>query len=142
MKISLATNFDDDLIDKVKNYNIYEIYGRMKDDFMCGGRPNNSTLSISNEIFERHVKKVRDAGINFNYLFNGACSGNSEQNPEWQAQFVEFLTYLNSVGVNAYTVTNTLILKIIRKALRVKISPYRTASRAQTAGKYAKSLTG
>ena len=115
MKISLATNFDDDLIDKVKNYNIYEIYGRMKDDFMCGGRPNNSTLSISNEIFERHVKKVRDAGINFNYLFNGACSGNSEQNPEWQAQFVEFLTYLNSVGVNAYTVTNPLILKIIKK---------------------------
>ena len=41
MKISLATNFDDDLIEQVKNYGIYEFYGRMKDDFMCGGRPNN-----------------------------------------------------------------------------------------------------
>ena len=115
MKISLATNFDDNLIDKVKDYNIYEVYGRIKDDFMCGGRPNNSTLSITKETFERHVKKVRDAGINFNYLFNGACCDNAEQNPEWQAEFIEFLKYLDSVGVNAYTVTNPMILKIIKK---------------------------
>lgn len=115
MKISLATNFDDDLIDKIKNYEIYEIYGRMKDDMMSGGRPNNSSVSISKETFERHVKKVRDAGINFNYLFNGACSGNIEQNTVWQQEFVEFLKYLDSVGVNAYTITNPLILKIIKK---------------------------
>ena len=52
---------------------------------------------------------------NFNYLFNGACCDNAEQNPEWQAEFIEFLKYLDSVGVNAYTVTNPMILKIIKK---------------------------
>lgn len=115
MKISLATNFDNNLIEKLKDYNIYEIYGRMKDDFMSGGRPNNTTVDITKENFEGHVKAVREAGINFNYLFNGACCENAEQNPEWQKQFVEFLKYLDSVGVNAYTITNPLILKIIKK---------------------------
>ena len=32
MKISLATNFDDSLIDKVKEYPIYEVYGKLKKD--------------------------------------------------------------------------------------------------------------
>ena len=34
MKISLATNFDDTLIDKIKDYPIYEIYGKMKEDIL------------------------------------------------------------------------------------------------------------
>ena len=34
MKISLATNFDDELIEKVKQYNIYELYGKLNYDIM------------------------------------------------------------------------------------------------------------
>ena len=40
MKISLATNFDDSLIDKVKDYPIYEVYGKMKNDFIGGAIQN------------------------------------------------------------------------------------------------------
>ena len=29
MKISLATNFDDNLIDKIKKYPVYELYGKL-----------------------------------------------------------------------------------------------------------------
>ena len=68
MKISLATNFDDSLIDKVKEYPIYEVYGKLKNDFIGGGRPNNELNDIEIEKFERHVKKVRENGIKFNYL--------------------------------------------------------------------------
>ena len=59
MKISLATNFDDKLIDEIKDYPVYEIYGKLKNDYIGGGRPDNTLSNIDKENFERHGKKVR-----------------------------------------------------------------------------------
>ena len=122
MKISLATNFDDRLIDEVKEYPIYEIYGKMKNDFIGGGRPSNTLANIEKEKFESHVKKVRSAGIKFNYLLNGSCLSNREQDYEWQEQFKKFLKYLSHVGVNALTVTNPYILQYVKKNYKNEIT--------------------
>ncbi len=128
MKISLATNFDNDLIDKIKKYPVYELYGKMKNDFIGGGRPNNTLSDIEKEQFEIHVKKVRLAGIKFNYLLNGSCLSNREQDNEWQEKFKAFLKYLSNVGVNALTVTNPFILQLIKKYFKeeftVRISTF------------------
>lgn len=115
MKISLATNFDDKLIEQIKEYPIYELYGKLKNDFIGGGRADNTLMYIQKEKFEKHVKKVRDAGIKFNYLLNGSCLSNNEQDTEWQKKFKLFLEYLKSVGVNALTVTNPYLLQFIKK---------------------------
>lgn len=115
MKISLATNFDDKLIDEIKDYPVYEIYGKLKNDYIGGGRPDNTLLDIEKETFERHVKKVRNAGIRFNYLLNGSCLSNNEQNELWQQEFKKFLNYLKNVGVNALTITNPYILMFVKK---------------------------
>lgn len=127
MKISLATNFDDELIDKIKNYPVYEVYGKLKEDILGGGRPDNTLSDISKELLERHVKKVRDAGIKFNYLLNGSCLSNHEQDEEWQKEFRKFLDYLQSIGVNALTITNPFILKLVKKyydCFTVRISTF------------------
>ena len=94
MKISLATNYDDALIDQIKEYPIYEIYGKLKNDFVGGGRPDNTLNDVDKEKFEKHVKKAREAGISFNYLLNGSCLSNNEQDNKWQKEFVKFLSYL------------------------------------------------
>ena len=128
MKISLATNFDDNLIDIIKKYPVYEVYGKMKHDYIGGGRPDNTLLDIDREVFERHVKKVRDAGIRFNYLLNGSCLSNNVQDPIWLNSFKEFLSYLKSVGVNALTITNPYILMFVKKYFKedfkVRISTF------------------
>lgn len=128
MKISLATNFDNELIDKIKDYPVYEIYGKLKNDFIGGGRPDNTLDKIDKERFEEHVKYTRKNGIKFNYLFNGSCTANNEQNPEWQQKFKEFLTYLKGIGVNALTVTNPYILMFVKKHFKndftVRISTF------------------
>ena len=41
MKLSVATNFDDELIDKLKDYPVYEVYGKLQQDYVGGGRPSN-----------------------------------------------------------------------------------------------------
>lgn len=115
MKISLATNFDDKLIDEIKKYPVYEIYGKLKNDFIGGGRPDNTLVKVEKERFEQHVKKVRDAGIKFNYLLNGSCLSNNEQDIAWQDKLKDFLNYLKSVGVNALTVTNPYMLQFVKK---------------------------
>lgn len=115
MKISLVTNFDDNLIDEIKEYPIYEVYGKMKNDFIGGGRPNNGLHDVEKDKFEKHVKKVRESGIKFNYLLNGSCLSNREQDIEWQNKFKVFLEYLSKVGVNALTVSNPFILQFIKK---------------------------
>lgn len=57
MKISLASNYEDELIDKVKEYPIYEIYGKLKNDIVGGGRPDDELKDIEIRKFENHVKK-------------------------------------------------------------------------------------
>ena len=127
MKLSVATNFDDDLIDKIKEYPVYEVYGKMQRDFIGGGRPSNTLKNIETKKFENHVKKTRSENIkfnyllknicksNYNYLLNGACLNNNEQDEKWQNEFKKFLEYLNNLGVNALTVTNPFLFKIIKK---------------------------
>ncbi len=115
MKISLATNFDNRLIDQIKDYPVYEVYGKMKHDYIGGGRPDNTLSNIDKELFESHVKKVREAGIRFNYLLNGSCLSNNEQDPIRQSDFKKFLEYLKNIGVNALTITNPYILMFVKK---------------------------
>lgn len=116
IKFSLATNFSDDLVEGIKPFSdVYELYGRMKDDIFCGGRPNNASQDVEKKLFEKHVTLVRKLGVNFNYLFNGTCLSNKEQDPNWQKKLISFLEYLTSVGVNAVTLTNPLVLQLIKK---------------------------
>ncbi|MBO5348706.1 MAG: U32 family peptidase [Clostridia bacterium] len=115
MKISLATNYENDLVEKIKSYPIYEIYGKLKNDIIGGGRPDDELKDIETIKFEQHVKKVRENGIKFNYLLNGSCLANNEQDEEWQEKFKEFLTYLKKIGVNALTITNPYVMQLVKK---------------------------
>lgn len=122
MKISLATNFDNSLIEKVKDMNIYEVYGKLKYDIIGGGRPDNTLVEIDKKRLESHVKKSRENNIKFNYLLNGACLSCNEQNKEWQIELKKFLDYLYSIGVEALTVTNPFILQFVKKYYNEKFS--------------------
>lgn len=79
------------------------------------GRPSNTLRTIDKIKLEEHVRKVRNANIKFNYLLNGACLANNEQDSIWQKKFRNFLDYLRDIGVNALTVSNPFILQIIKK---------------------------
>lgn len=128
MKISLATNFDNNLIDKIKKYPIYEVYGKLNIDLIGGGRPTNYLKELDKTSFEEHVKIVRDNGINFNYLLNSACLENLNQDNRWVDNILEFLNYLKSVGVNHLTICNPYLLELVKKYFKedfvVRISSF------------------
>ncbi|MDR2778572.1 MAG: U32 family peptidase [Rickettsiales bacterium] len=115
MKISLATNFDDDLITQISGYPVYEIYGKLKTDIFGGGRPSNTLDDLSRAKLESHVRLARRNNIKFNYLLNSACFNNREMDKKWQDEAISFLNYLRDIGVNALTVSNQLLLKLVKK---------------------------
>ena len=78
MQLSVATNFDDELIRRAKDYPVSELFGKLSSDFVGGGRPTFYLPPISRSRFEQHIRLARSLGIGFNYLLNAACLDNLE----------------------------------------------------------------
>src|SRR5450759_5698177 len=78
LSLSVATNFDDGLLDAFSAYPVTEVFGKLSSDAVGGGRASFTLPPLSRRRFERHVEKARSKGIGFNYLLNPACMGNRE----------------------------------------------------------------
>ncbi len=76
--LSVATNFDDGLLDAVSGYPVMEVFGKLSSDAIGGGRASFTLPPLSLKRLERHVEKARSKGIGFNYLLNPACMDNRE----------------------------------------------------------------
>ncbi len=128
MKFSVACNFDEQLLEGLKPYPVYEIYGKLTSDFFGGGRPSFYLPKIGRKELEDFVKKTHEHGIEFNYLLNASSMGNMEYTKEGQRKINELLEWLDDIGVDSVTVANIFFLKLIKKRfprLKVRISSHR-----------------
>lgn len=78
MRLSVATNFDNQLIYEVKRYPVYELFGKLPSDFFGGGRASYMLSPLKKRGLEEHVREVHQNGLQFNYLLNPACMDNME----------------------------------------------------------------
>lgn len=126
-KFSVATNFESELIEGLKPYPVYEIYGKLSQDIIGGGRSHYSINAISKKRFKEHVQEAKKAGLGFNYLLNAACLDNIEITRKGQKEIRKLLDWLCEIEVTATTISNPLLLKIIKKKyshLRVRVSVF------------------
>ena len=127
MKLSVATNFDDELIDQIKDYPVEEIYGKLPKDFIGGGRSSYMLAPMSKRLLAQHVKQARKHGIGFNYLLNASCMDNMEITRAGQKRIRKLLDWISEIGVSAVTVSNLFLLQTIKKCyphLRVRTSVF------------------
>ncbi len=128
MKLSVACNFDEQLIEGLAAYPVYEIYGKLTSDYFGGGRPSFYLPEVKRPALERYVRKTHDHGIEFNYLLNASAMGNTEFSREGQRNMEAMLDWLSDVGVDSVTVANVYFLKLIKRRyphLKVRISSHR-----------------
>ena len=104
MKFSVACNFDDALLEGLRGYPVYEIYGKLTSDFFGGGRPSFYLPEVDRAGLAAYVRKTHDAGIGFNYLLNASAMGNTEFTREGQRNMEEILEWLDAIGVDSVTV--------------------------------------
>lgn len=128
MRLSVACNFDHALLDGLKGYPVYEVYGKLTSDYFGGGRPSFYLPEVDRKAVEKYVKKAHDAKIGFNYLLNASSMNNMEYTREGQKKMNEMLEWLVSIGVDSVTVANVFFLRLIKKRypqLKVRISSHR-----------------
>ena len=136
MRLSVATNFDPELVESLKNYPVVELYGKLREDAVAGGRAPFQLAPVTRSQLAAHVKHARAAGIHFNYLLNASCLGNRELTRKGQRAIESLLNWICGIEVNAVTVASPFMLKLIKTRypqLRVRISLFGGVDRLQKA---------
>lgn len=134
MKLSVACNFDEALLEGLKGYPVYEIYGKLTTDYFGGGRPSFYLPEVEKRGIENFVKKTHNHGIGFNYLLNASTMANMEFTKEGQRKMEEILEWLDEIGVDSVTVANAYFLRLIKKRhprLKIRISSHRYTDNAR-----------
>lgn len=85
MKLSLAANYDNDLIPRLSAYGVEEVYGKFPADLAGGGRPSYMGTPLTKRDLADYVSTLNRHGIQFNYLLNASCMGNKE----WDRKMAE-----------------------------------------------------
>lgn len=128
MKLSVACNFDPELIYGIKHMPVYEVFGKVTADTFGGGRPSFYLPEIGRRDIESYVKLCHDNGIEFNYLLNASCMGNVEFTKKGQKDLEETLGWLSDIGVDSITVATLHFLRSIKRrypGFKVRVSSHR-----------------
>lgn len=130
MKLSVATNFDDRFIEMIKDYPIFEVFGKLPADLIGGGRASIMLGPVSTKRLRRHIEKAHRHGLEFNYLLNASCLDNMELTRGGRRKIYGFLKWLRELEVDAVTVAVPLLLEFVKEhfpALKVRVSLFAEA---------------
>jgi len=125
MKLSVPTNWQPQLIDRLSKVSVGELYGKLDKDIVGGGRPALILSSVTKQRVKEHVALIHRNGLKFNYLLNALCMGNREWTARGQRDIRVFLDWLAEIGVDTITVAMPYVLQLIKKSyplFRVKVS--------------------
>ena len=115
MKLSVAANYDLALVPELARQPVDEVYGKLPDDGLGGGRPRYMASPVSRRQLADYVAALSSHKIAFNYLINSSCHGNNEWSRAWQTRLSRLLDELRSMGVKKLTVSTPFLLERIKK---------------------------
>ena len=136
MRLSVATNFDPALVEAMREYPVVELFGKLREDAIGGGRATYQLAHVSRRRLADHVRHARRSGIGFNYLLNAACLGNREMTRAGQREIEELAGWLCEIGVSSVTVSSPYLLTLVKTrypALKVRVSVFGGVDRVRKA---------
>jgi collagenase-like PrtC family protease len=134
MKLSVACNFDEELLDGLAPYPVYEIYGKLTSDYFGGGRPSFYLPEVDRAGLAAFVERTHRQGIEFNYLLNASAMGNLEYTRDGQRKMEQTLAWLDDLGVDSVTVASVYFLRLVKRRhprLKVRVSSHRYTDNAR-----------
>lgn len=114
IKFEVPYNGTDEIIElylQNKKY-IFMVYGRAEDGYPQGRKTKNLP-PITLQTLLKHVKQLKKARIEFNYLLNGSCFGNREYNKEYQKNFLRHIKNLYKNGITTVTLGNIYLIELV-----------------------------
>jgi len=117
MKLRVSTNWDNALLEELKDTCVEEIYGKLPSDVIGGVRPAFLLPQINREEAAEHVKTAQEKGIRFNYLINTMCLNNIHYSREGYREIVKLLEWISTIGVDIVTVGFPYMIKLVQEVL-------------------------
>jgi len=118
---SIATNFDDKLIQgmvklnsQFKNGRVAEIFGCLSQSLTGSGRSSVGLTNISLVDLQKHIQLAHKHHIKFNYLMNSIFLPKMK-NKVWLKKLDRFVLQLIKAGVDSVTVANKDLAKYLRQ---------------------------
>lgn len=125
----VGVNFDFELLNKIielnkeqTNSKITELYGSIRQHSELAARPDFRLPDIELKDLEEYIKVAKYNNIDFNYTLNSIIPyGSKEEINKNINNIVNLINYLESIGVYRITVSNPILLEIIRRYAKSKI---------------------
>lgn len=114
MKLTVPTNWQDDLLAKIKKPYVDTVYGKLDKDFVGGGRASCVIKKVSRGAAEEHIKEAHSCGLKFFYLLNASCMGNRELTKPGQKEAHKLLDWLARANVDGVVVSNPYLFRKIK----------------------------
>ena len=127
MKLTVAANYDLDVVPALARYPVTEVYGKLPGDLVGGGRPSYMGTPLGARALARYAAVLQQHGIAFNYLLNSSCQGNREWTRSWHKGLMRLLDWLLEIGIRHVTVSTPFLLEAIkarRPQFTVKVGIY------------------
>ena len=96
---------------------VYELYGNLNPSPYGSGRLNTLLPKVDAKKLKEYIDSLNSVGIRFNYTFNSLCFGGNETIPKQRRKIVDYLRFLQDIGVSTVTVANVFIMDLVRTYL-------------------------
>jgi collagenase-like PrtC family protease len=136
LKLTVAANYDPEIVPELARYPVVEVFGKFPVDFAGGGRPAYLSTPLSTRQLENYVRLLKSHDIEFNYLLNPACTANREWSRSWQKKLMRILARLEDMGISHLTVTTPYLLEAVKSRsshFKIKVGLYAMVDSVQRA---------
>ena len=112
MKMTVACNWQSDLIEKLNYPEVTSLFGGLPETIIAGGRYSGMIAPLPWEQVEEYIKKVHGKGWKFIFNLNSTCLSNMELKPEGFKKILDYIGLLSSIGVDGLTISQPTLLEI------------------------------
>jgi len=114
-KFTLPLNWQEDYFEKINFDGVAELYGKLREDFLGGGKSSMAQAEPSKKMVHKTVQRAHAMGIEVNYLLNATCIGNLEFTAKGYKQIRKTFDWLSTIEVDTVTVALPFIAQIAKK---------------------------
>jgi len=115
MRLVVATNFDNDLIEKISKYPVKYIYGSQTETLTGHGRASFILPKVNDEKLKEHISVAHSYKIKFLYTMNTANLHGKEYDEHFLNKLKNEIEKLINFGVDGFIVALPFLIYFIRK---------------------------
>lgn len=116
MKLSVAANWDPDLLDGLADIpEVTSIYAKLPFDVVGGGRAGIVIPSVDWDFAAAYIDTAHQRKLSFCYLINAPCLGNLEQTEQGKKQILSLVGQLVDMNVDSVSIANLAVVALVRR---------------------------